>query len=208
MRVGPIGPSPSGAARLPPPDEMAFRSAPAQNAPPAPVRTATDRLSSAAKARNASASASAVARSTALRTSGRAMVTTVTGPSCSMRVVLMPDPPLRHASRRGARCRSVSRRTALRSAPLHAADRRVLGMEPQVSLQPEQRGEVDVDHSAVADGGDRPAREALDDRIDAGDDAGPELVGRLAAELVPPAFDHRRPVVIARLAQLLHRDVE
>ena len=72
IRDGPIGPSPSGATRLPPP---ACR-------PPSgrrrrrrrrPLRTARRRAasSSASNARKASASACAVAPSTALRTSGR-----------------------------------------------------------------------------------------------------------------------------------------
>ena len=52
---------------------MAFRSAPAQNVPPAPVSTATAWLASASKARKTSASSVAVGRSMALATSGRSM---------------------------------------------------------------------------------------------------------------------------------------
>src|SRR5438132_517551 len=104
MRVGPMGPSPSSlithswpeivAPRRPWPAATAFRSAPAQNVPPAPVRTATASPSSASKRRNASTSAAAVGSSTALRTSGRLMVTTATSPSVSNRTVLMRVLPL------------------------------------------------------------------------------------------------------------------
>src|SRR5688572_9700072 len=87
MRLGPIGPSPSGARRLPPPVAMALRSAPAQNVPPAPHSTATRAVSSASKARNASASAAAVGPSTALRTSGRSRMTVVTTPARSTRTL-------------------------------------------------------------------------------------------------------------------------
>ena len=86
MRVGPTGPSPSGSTRLArgaPGSCIAFRSAPAQNVPFAPVSTATASDSSASKRRNASASASAVGRSIALATSGRSIVMTATGPSVS-----------------------------------------------------------------------------------------------------------------------------
>jgi hypothetical protein len=86
-RVGPIGPSPSGATRGGAPEAIAFRSAPAQNAPPAPVSTATAAFWSASKARKAPASAAAVGPSTALRRSGRSIVTTVTGPSRSTSTV-------------------------------------------------------------------------------------------------------------------------
>ena len=83
IRVGPIGPSPSGATRLPRSVPTALRSAPAQKFPPAPVSTATAASSSASKSRKASARAAAVGPSTALRASGRSMVTVVTGPSRS-----------------------------------------------------------------------------------------------------------------------------
>src|SRR5262249_18437430 len=52
-----------------------LRSAPAQNVPSAPVRIATLSESSASKRRKAAASRAAVGPSTALRTSGRLMVT-------------------------------------------------------------------------------------------------------------------------------------
>jgi len=52
------------------------------------VRTATDASSLPSKRRNASTSAEAVAASTALRTSGRSMVITTTGPSTSNRTAL------------------------------------------------------------------------------------------------------------------------
>src|SRR5262249_24482363 len=93
IREGPMGPSPSSVTRLPRPSATAFRSAPAQNVPLAPVRTPTASDSSASKRRKASASASAVGRSTAFRTSGRSMVTTTTGPSCSKRTVCMAPLP-------------------------------------------------------------------------------------------------------------------
>ncbi len=80
-RVGPIGPSPSGVSRLPRPSTRAWRSAPEQNDPAAPVSMATLSASSASKRRNAAASASAWSRSMALRRSGRSMVTTTMGPS-------------------------------------------------------------------------------------------------------------------------------
>src|SRR5437667_8767947 len=103
MRVGPMGPSPSSLMRLSAvvhtaaprrswPEATAFRSAPAQNVPPAPVSTATASPSSASKRRNASTSTAAVGSSTALRTSGRLMVTTATSPSVSNRTVLMRPP--------------------------------------------------------------------------------------------------------------------
>ena len=82
-RVGPIGPGPwSGMGRRSP-SATALRSAPAQKVPSAPARTATERASSQSKATKASRSWSAQTLSTALRRSGRLMVTTVTGPSCS-----------------------------------------------------------------------------------------------------------------------------
>jgi hypothetical protein len=85
MRVGPIGPSPSGATRLPRSVPTAVRSAPAQNTPPSPCRTATAAVSSASKARKAAARASAVAPSTALRRADRESSTVVTGPARSTR---------------------------------------------------------------------------------------------------------------------------
>src|SRR5215211_7340284 len=84
-RVTPIGPSPSAATRSGSPAAIALRSAPAQKAPPAPVSTATEAPGSRSKARKASARAAAAGPSTALRRSGRSMVTTVTGPSRSTR---------------------------------------------------------------------------------------------------------------------------
>src|SRR5438874_217693 len=91
MRLGPMGPSPSGARRLPRPAAMAFRSAPAQNVPPAPHSTATRAAASASNARKASASAAAVGPSTALRTSGRSRTTVVTGPDFSTRTLTEPS---------------------------------------------------------------------------------------------------------------------
>ena len=54
IRVGPIGPSPSGATRLPAGLPTSFRSAPEQNTPPSPCRTATAASRSASNSRNAS----------------------------------------------------------------------------------------------------------------------------------------------------------
>src|SRR5260221_13372901 len=95
MRVGPIGPSPSSVRRRFFPAANALRSAPAQKTPWAPVRMATLAVSSSSKVRNASASASRVGSSTALRTSGRSIVTMRTGPSFSMRTVGLMQPPCR-----------------------------------------------------------------------------------------------------------------
>src|SRR5437764_9102436 len=83
IRVGPMGPLPSTETDTGrgSPVARALRSAPAQKVPPAPVRTATARLGSASKPAKASARAPAVGPSTALRTSGRSMVTMATGPS-------------------------------------------------------------------------------------------------------------------------------
>src|SRR5918994_1883695 len=85
IRVGPIGPSSvmSVSTRFPPPPATAFRSAPAQNVPPAPVRTATDNASSASNRRNLSDRARCVGTSTALRACRRSIVITHTGPSIS-----------------------------------------------------------------------------------------------------------------------------
>lgn len=85
IRVGPIGPSPSGSTRLPLGVPIALRSAPAQNVPPAPQSTATAASGSASKARNASASARAVGPSTAFRASARSSTTVVTAPTRSTR---------------------------------------------------------------------------------------------------------------------------
>ena len=87
MRDGPIGPSPSGATRFGVPGAIALRSAPAQNVPWSPYSTPTRASSSASNARNASASASAVARSTAFLRPGRSRMTVVTGPNRSTRTI-------------------------------------------------------------------------------------------------------------------------
>ena len=87
-RVGPIGPGPSSATRWrSPPAKRLEVGAGTERAAELPVRTATAEESSASKAVKASSRASAVAGSTALRRSGRSMVTTVTGP--------VPDRPAR-----------------------------------------------------------------------------------------------------------------
>ena len=78
MRVGPIGPSPSGARVAAPVAERLEVGAGAERA--ARAREHGDRsASSASKARNASASASAVGPSTALRTSGRSITIVAAG---------------------------------------------------------------------------------------------------------------------------------
>src|SRR5260221_1941848 len=87
MREGPIGASPSRVswlARVGSAEATAFRSAPAQKTPAAPVRMATDREESDSKAVNAATRAEAVGPSTALRAEGRSMVTIRTGPSASV----------------------------------------------------------------------------------------------------------------------------
>src|SRR5439155_12297595 len=91
-RVGPSGPSPSSVNGLPLPLASAFRSAPAQKVPAAPVSTATAWCSPRSKARNVAASAAAVGPSIAFRTAGRLMVTTRTSPSDSTSIVLMRCP--------------------------------------------------------------------------------------------------------------------
>jgi hypothetical protein len=64
-----------------PSDSMSFRSAPAQKASsPAPVSTKTRASSSASKRWNASPSSAAVSPSTALRRSGRLIVTRAAAP--------------------------------------------------------------------------------------------------------------------------------
>src|SRR5438445_10117397 len=118
MRVGPIGPSPSGARRLPRSVAMALRSAPAQKVPPAPHSTATRASPSASNARKASASARAVGRSTALRAAGRSSTTVGTGPGRSTRTLTRPLPRAEPAGRLGAhllhRARLLVRVTLLR----------------------------------------------------------------------------------------------
>jgi hypothetical protein len=84
-----MDPSPSAETRLPRPSDTARRSAPAQKQPLLPVRTATARSSLASKRRKAAASSVAVGPSTALRTSGRSMVTSATGPSISNRTLFI-----------------------------------------------------------------------------------------------------------------------
>src|SRR5215470_13185465 len=93
-RLGPMGPSPSGASLSPRSVPRALRSAPAQNVPPAPQSTATRRRSSCSNSRNVSASARAAGPSTAFRASGRSMTIVATA-SCrssrmAMRGLLVP----------------------------------------------------------------------------------------------------------------------
>jgi hypothetical protein len=89
-RVGPIGPSRVSVRRFRRDSSVsACRSAPAQKVPPAPVRTPATRSSSASSSSNAASRADAVGPSTALRTSGRSMVTTRTGPSRSVRTAVL-----------------------------------------------------------------------------------------------------------------------
>src|SRR3712207_1174236 len=93
-RVGPMGPGPSSSGTIGTPSVSARRSAPAQNVPPAPVSPATRADSSASNSSNAASSAAAVGPSTALRTSGRSIVTTVTGPVRDTRTVSIRPPPV------------------------------------------------------------------------------------------------------------------
>src|SRR5207253_4282249 len=88
IRVGPIGPGPVSPTAYLDPVAIAFRSNPAQKVPAAPVSTATKSSSFALKSLKAASSAFAVAGSTALRTSGRSMMTVRTAPSTSVRTVL------------------------------------------------------------------------------------------------------------------------
>ena len=93
IRDGPIGPSAdmSGSRAL----DIACRSAPAQNVPPAPHNTATRASVAASNARNASASAAAVAPSTALRRSGRSRTIVHTAcPAFSTCTGTRPTPPV------------------------------------------------------------------------------------------------------------------
>ena len=90
-RVGPIGPSGWSTSR-----SIAFRSAPAQKAwPPAPVRTSTRAPSSASNSFNPWRNASAAAPSTALRRSGRSIVSTRSraDPLVTKLPAHPPDPP-------------------------------------------------------------------------------------------------------------------
>src|SRR5688572_30724834 len=91
--LGPIGPAPSGCTRLPSAEPNALRSAPEQNVPPAPHRTATRWTPSASNDSKAETSAAAVGPSTALRRAGRSRTTVVTGPAISTRTVMaLPIP--------------------------------------------------------------------------------------------------------------------
>jgi hypothetical protein len=54
----------------------------------------------------------------------------------------------------------------------------------------------------------RPAGKSFDDRVDARHDAALEHLGIFTADVLPPAFDHRPPMVVPDLAQLLDGDVE
>src|SRR3954467_3536697 len=98
-REGPIGPRgtappPAGKSRVfsgseaPASLEAYLRSQPAQKAPPAPQNTATAASGSRSNARKASTSASALSGSMALRASGRAWMTVVTGPFFSTVTVM------------------------------------------------------------------------------------------------------------------------
>ena len=80
MRVTPSGPSAGGrSTRLPAPVATALRSAPAQKVPPAPVRTAAASRSSRVEVPEGLRQRDGGGPSTALRASGRSIVTTRTG---------------------------------------------------------------------------------------------------------------------------------
>ncbi len=79
---------------------IAFRSAPAQNAPPAPVSTQTRMPGSLSTWSQASPSSASIGPLSALRTCGRFIVTTRTCPrrsmsacGCSVSAVVMKAPP-------------------------------------------------------------------------------------------------------------------
>src|SRR5262245_13308195 len=137
MREGPIGPSPSSTTRLPRPSATPFRSAPAQNVPPAPARAATAASVSAPKRRNAAASAAAVGPSTALRTAGRSMVMTYAGPSRSSRTV----GALMALRSNGGWARSM--RAVAETEPLYRMTVEA-GRRDQVLVAPGPTGEADL----------------------------------------------------------------
>ena len=112
--LGPIGPGPVRCTGLASGVPNALRSAPAQNVPLSPHSTATAAPSSLSNSSNASYNSAAAGPLTALRASGRFMITVVTGPPRSTRtppLVTLP-PSVRH--RRAAR--PVPRRSSCRPA--------------------------------------------------------------------------------------------
>ena len=121
-RVGPIGPGPSSDDRAAIAVRQRLEVGAGAEVPPAPVSTATDSESSASKALNASSSAAAATESTALRRSGRSMVTTRTGPSSSTShsPPSVDSPPVCHAAHsrtdRGQTARNMQRLTVRRAA--------------------------------------------------------------------------------------------
>src|SRR5450755_2681790 len=126
------------------------RSAPAQKWPPEPVRTATRAVASASKARKASARARAVGPSTALRTSGRSIVTTQTSSPRSTRTLVMRlllasvaqherdrlvGERVERDARRRARLRSVPRRREIDRPENHQAGQLRVGTEAALAVQ-------------------------------------------------------------------------
>ena len=129
IRLGPIGPGPVRCTGLASGVPNALRSAPAQKVPLSPHSTATAAESSLSNSSNAAYSPAAAGPFTALRASGRFMITVVTGPFCSTRTPrsVMSPPSVRHRHaaqpvRRRSRCRPhavprpASRQAAVRRA--------------------------------------------------------------------------------------------
>src|SRR5262249_32332852 len=151
-RVGPIAPSPSGATRFGSPAAMALRSAPEQNVPPAPQRTAPRASGSASKARKGPARASAAARSTALRTSGRSRTTVVTGPCFSTRTGMAASGRV-HLSRPDRVFRAQRRRRRRRLdglAPRWHKARMPIALLVAAALSPAVQAFVQIDKPVVA----------------------------------------------------------
>jgi hypothetical protein len=84
VRVGPIGPGPAGSYSKP---ETWVRSNPAQNVPPAPVRTATVALAQDSNSSKADLSNRAVSGSTAFLCCGRLISTVQTAPFLKTRTL-------------------------------------------------------------------------------------------------------------------------
>ena len=88
IRLGPRAPSPSGVDTGSSSTARDFRSQPEQKLSPTPQITATEMLSSASKSRNACFISAAVGMLMAFFTSGRLMMTVITGPSDSTMSVI------------------------------------------------------------------------------------------------------------------------
>src|SRR5262245_11518009 len=143
MRVGPIGPSPVGLSRLPS-LPMALRSAPAQNVPPAPQRTAARIAGSASTARNASASSRAVCASTAFFRSGRSRTMVATAPALSIRTGILRSPrPL--ACRRTRPTQVALQRALARELRGRVQHAKILHREARTPRTPMGLAHVEID---------------------------------------------------------------